>query len=232
MTRAGNSFQTDASPVRVDRAGSEGASSRVMASRAARLGSQMGASTVGLPRGRLCLIWCGRGPKAACGRACSPVEAYIALASPRSRAARRDSGRARLPRLPEAKFIQFYYLQGPRERLDERAPAGATAGPQLSDRGLCGAPISFWQAIAWRGRVSRARSARPFPALIPRLAMNMGEDSLPRVRKYVNHPIEAPLDERPATMTKHSKNNTASSVFSYAEYKKLDYGTKRVSPRC
>ncbi|KAF9648242.1 hypothetical protein BDM02DRAFT_3240904 [Thelephora ganbajun] len=28
-------------------------------------------------------------------------------------------------------------------------------------------------------------------------------------------------------MTKHSKNNTASSVFSYAEYKKLDYGTKR-----
>lgn len=32
------------------------------------------------------------------------------------------------------------------------------------------------------------------------------------------------------TMTKHSKNNTASSIFSYAEYKKLDYGTKRVSP--
>ena len=30
-------------------------------------------------------------------------------------------------------------------------------------------------------------------------------------------------------MTKHSKNNTASSIFSYAEYKKLDYGTKRVS---
>lgn len=30
------------------------------------------------------------------------------------------------------------------------------------------------------------------------------------------------------TMTKHSKNNTASSIFSYAEYKKLDYGTKRV----
>jgi nitric oxide synthase-interacting protein len=29
-------------------------------------------------------------------------------------------------------------------------------------------------------------------------------------------------------MTKHSKNNTASSVFSYAEYKKLDYGTKKV----
>ena len=29
-------------------------------------------------------------------------------------------------------------------------------------------------------------------------------------------------------MTKHSKNNTASSIFSYAEYKKLDYGTKRV----
>ncbi|TFK52908.1 hypothetical protein OE88DRAFT_1627381 [Heliocybe sulcata] len=28
-------------------------------------------------------------------------------------------------------------------------------------------------------------------------------------------------------MTKHSKNNTASSVFSYAEYKRLDYGTKR-----
>ncbi|ETW77515.1 hypothetical protein HETIRDRAFT_480192 [Heterobasidion irregulare TC 32-1] len=28
-------------------------------------------------------------------------------------------------------------------------------------------------------------------------------------------------------MTKHSKNNTASSIFSYAEYKKLDYGTKR-----
>lgn len=31
------------------------------------------------------------------------------------------------------------------------------------------------------------------------------------------------------TMTKHSKNNTASSIFSYAEYKKLDYGTRRVS---
>ncbi len=30
-------------------------------------------------------------------------------------------------------------------------------------------------------------------------------------------------------MTKHSKNNTASSIFSYAEYKKLDYGTKKVS---
>ena len=29
-------------------------------------------------------------------------------------------------------------------------------------------------------------------------------------------------------MTKHSKTNTASSIFSYAEYKKLDYGTKRV----
>ncbi|KZV93926.1 hypothetical protein EXIGLDRAFT_716557 [Exidia glandulosa HHB12029] len=28
-------------------------------------------------------------------------------------------------------------------------------------------------------------------------------------------------------MTKHSKNNTASSVFSYSEYKRLDYGTKR-----
>ncbi|KAH8102063.1 hypothetical protein BXZ70DRAFT_890608 [Cristinia sonorae] len=28
-------------------------------------------------------------------------------------------------------------------------------------------------------------------------------------------------------MTKHSKNNTASSIFSYAEHKKLDYGTKR-----
>ncbi|KAK2460820.1 hypothetical protein APHAL10511_007290 [Amanita phalloides] len=28
-------------------------------------------------------------------------------------------------------------------------------------------------------------------------------------------------------MTKHSKNNTASSIFSYAEYKKLDYGTRR-----
>ncbi|KZT08050.1 uncharacterized protein LAESUDRAFT_649504 [Laetiporus sulphureus 93-53] len=28
-------------------------------------------------------------------------------------------------------------------------------------------------------------------------------------------------------MTKHSKNNTASSIFSYAEYKKLDYGTQR-----
>jgi hypothetical protein len=30
-------------------------------------------------------------------------------------------------------------------------------------------------------------------------------------------------------MTKHSKNNTASSIFSYAERKKLDYGTKGVS---
>jgi nitric oxide synthase-interacting protein len=29
-------------------------------------------------------------------------------------------------------------------------------------------------------------------------------------------------------MTKHSKNNTANSVFSYAEYKKLDYGTRKV----
>ncbi|PFH51160.1 hypothetical protein AMATHDRAFT_143320 [Amanita thiersii Skay4041] len=28
-------------------------------------------------------------------------------------------------------------------------------------------------------------------------------------------------------MTKHSKNNTASSIFSYAEYKKLDYGTQK-----
>ena len=33
-------------------------------------------------------------------------------------------------------------------------------------------------------------------------------------------------------MTKHSKNNTASSIFSYAEYKKLDYGTKRVRVLC
>ncbi|KAB5589090.1 Nitric oxide synthase-interacting protein [Ceratobasidium theobromae] len=32
----------------------------------------------------------------------------------------------------------------------------------------------------------------------------------------------------PITMTKHSRNNTANSVFSYAEYKKLsDYGTKK-----
>jgi hypothetical protein len=30
------------------------------------------------------------------------------------------------------------------------------------------------------------------------------------------------------SMTKHSKNNTASSIFSYAERKKLDYGTKGV----
>src|SRR6266702_3461192 len=29
-------------------------------------------------------------------------------------------------------------------------------------------------------------------------------------------------------MTKHSKNNTASSIFSYAERKKLDYGTKGI----
>ncbi|KAG8873274.1 hypothetical protein FRB97_006896 [Tulasnella sp. 331] len=28
-------------------------------------------------------------------------------------------------------------------------------------------------------------------------------------------------------MARHSKNNTSNSVFSYAEYKKLDYGTKR-----
>ena len=28
-------------------------------------------------------------------------------------------------------------------------------------------------------------------------------------------------------MTKHSKNNTAAATFTYAEYKKLDYGTKR-----
>ena len=32
----------------------------------------------------------------------------------------------------------------------------------------------------------------------------------------------------PHTMTKHSKNNTASSIFSYAERKRLDYGTKGV----
>jgi hypothetical protein len=31
-------------------------------------------------------------------------------------------------------------------------------------------------------------------------------------------------------MTKHSKNNTASSIFSYAERKKLEYGTKGVRP--
>ena len=35
----------------------------------------------------------------------------------------------------------------------------------------------------------------------------------------------------PQVMTKHSKNNTASSIFTYAEYKKLDYGTKKV-PHC
>ena len=151
----------------MDRAGPEGASSRLMASRAACLRSQMGASVVGLPCRRLCLIWCGRRPKAACGRGCSPVEAYIALASPRSRAARRDSGCTRLPRLPEAKFNRFHYVQQPRERRDERAPAGAAAGPQLSDRGLCGAPVPFWQPLAWRGRVSRARSARPFTATVP-----------------------------------------------------------------
>ena len=29
------------------------------------------------------------------------------------------------------------------------------------------------------------------------------------------------------TMARHSKNNTSNSVFSYAEYKKLDYGTKK-----
>jgi hypothetical protein len=37
--------------------------------------------------------------------------------------------------------------------------------------------------------------------------------------------------QRPPTehiMTKHSKNNTASSIFSYAERKKLEYGTKGV----
>jgi hypothetical protein len=34
------------------------------------------------------------------------------------------------------------------------------------------------------------------------------------------------------TMTKHSKNNTASSIFSYAERKKLDYGTKGVRHVC
>lgn len=28
-------------------------------------------------------------------------------------------------------------------------------------------------------------------------------------------------------MARHSKNNTSNSVFSYAEYKKLDYGTKK-----
>jgi nitric oxide synthase-interacting protein len=30
-------------------------------------------------------------------------------------------------------------------------------------------------------------------------------------------------------MPRHSKNNTASSVFTYHEAHKLDYGTKRVS---
>jgi hypothetical protein len=35
---------------------------------------------------------------------------------------------------------------------------------------------------------------------------------------------------RPRQMTKHSKNNTASPIFSYAEYKKTEYGTKSVRP--
>ena len=38
--------------------------------------------------------------------------------------------------------------------------------------------------------------------------------------------LQRPLSSR--IMTKHSKNNTASSIFSYAERKKLDYGTKGV----
>lgn len=41
--------------------------------------------------------------------------------------------------------------------------------------------------------------------------------------------VSEPNDNHHFNMTKHSKNNTASSIFSYAEYKKLDYGTKRVS---
>ena len=42
--------------------------------------------------------------------------------------------------------------------------------------------------------------------------------------------VESPRFSSPSSdvMTKHSKNNTASSIFSYAERKKLDYGTKGV----
>lgn len=43
-----------------------------------------------------------------------------------------------------------------------------------------------------------------------------------------SHPIYELTFISNIQMTKHSKNNTASSIFSYAEYKKLDYGTKRV----
>ena len=41
--------------------------------------------------------------------------------------------------------------------------------------------------------------------------------------------VAKPDDLSNFSMTKHSKNNTASSIFSYAEYKKLDayYGTKK-----
>jgi hypothetical protein len=43
----------------------------------------------------------------------------------------------------------------------------------------------------------------------------------------VESPVSSPSSD---VMTKHSKNNTASSIFSYAERKKLDYGTKGVRP--
>jgi hypothetical protein len=42
----------------------------------------------------------------------------------------------------------------------------------------------------------------------------------------VESPRVSPLTSD--AMTKHSKNNTASSIFSYAERKKLEYGTKGV----
>jgi hypothetical protein len=53
----------------------------------------------------------------------------------------------------------------------------------------------------------------------------LGSDQAHRSTRICEHSWDLLLE--PATMTKHSKNNTASSVFSYAEYKKLDYGTKR-----
>ena len=44
---------------------------------------------------------------------------------------------------------------------------------------------------------------------------------------YLHHPISLNRPHPTLSMTKHSRNNTASSVFSYNEYKRLDYGTKR-----
>ena len=53
----------------------------------------------------------------------------------------------------------------------------------------------------------------------------------PRQLGYlVRSPVAVSSSPSSDVMTKHSKNNTASSIFSYAERKRLDYGTKGVRP--